>query len=168
MMTAEETQMTADLLQFEHTGSILLSILSGTMALSGIVLAMASLVSPGGLRGKLKPVRLLSTVLCLVAGAAGCMYFFNGSGDAAAQNGQDRERTTEQVQQWARDTYGVTVDGDEAWRMVGEIAPPHFTGGGVYTVKDGERLLEVKLSESRDGTFHLVQTRAELPPAGKD
>lgn len=160
--------MTADLLQFEHTGSTTLSFIIGTAALAVIVFAVASLTSLEDSRDKLKPVRLLATILCLVAGVAGIIYSVNSFDDVRAQNEQHRERTTALVQQWAEETYGVTVDDDEAWEMVGGITHPVLLGGGTYTVLNGGRLLKVELDESKDGSFHLVQMSEELALAEKD
>lgn len=96
------------------------------------------------------------------------MYLAGSRGDAAAQNEDYQEHATALVQEWTEGAYGVTADDDEAWRMVSGISHPTLPGDRTYTVMDGERLLEVKLTESADGTFHPVQTSAELPLAEKD
>ena len=55
------------------------------------------------------------------------------------------------------DTYGVTVDEGEADNMAKAITNIWSGSSRQFTVKDGERVMEVKLSEAKDGAFHLVQ-----------
>lgn len=68
----------------------------------------------------------------------------------------------EAVQDWAVSSYGVSVEDREAKSMAREILGSATPSGQTYTVEGVDGILEVKLTATEDGTFHMVQTAAEL------
>lgn len=142
--------------------TVSLGVLMLILACILIAAAVAAFLGTEQKRAKRKPKQLL-VALAYLAFAAGCSI-----GGVICIMEWDRQQpaadsNSDAVQDWATSSYGVAVDDREAKSMAREILGSKATPADqTYTVQGADGILEVKLTETEDGTFHLVQTAAEL------
>lgn len=152
--------MNADLLTTAqpYLNSLFVAVLSFIVSL--VVLLMAIAVFPYEKRWY-RSKWLLTSIGCLIvsglttAGGVLCIQ------DWIEQPGRDAGNISA-VREWVEPTYGVSVTDAEALSMAKAISGPRLVAE-TFALESADGILEVKLIEVEDGTFHLMQQSAELP-----
>lgn len=155
--------MTADLFEIEYSEveSLLLAISLIFMAI--VFLVAAATVFPfrkGWYKSRRMPAGLGLLVAAGVLGTVAASFFNDWKEQppiGAARVGI--------VQEWAETTYGVAVSKEEADSIAKAIRNPYRRVNSTFIVEGAAGVIEVKLLEAEDGTFHMVQATAELPLA---
>lgn len=137
---------------------------SAVIALCGIVAALAGfefLGRPGEiskLRGRLLAVLFATGVTAGIVGMA-------TTGLQALHLLEERNAArVSLVQEWASDTYGITL-GDEAAQDIASQAASHYPkDGSSHIVDDGGEHISVVMQPDDDGTMHLFVDRDGLEP----
>ncbi|MCC3292961.1 hypothetical protein [Arthrobacter sp. zg-Y1110] len=156
--------MTAELIAIDSSARD--GLLTGLLALMTAILPLIAAVAvfPFGEKGWYKSRWLLVSIGCL--GLAGA---FIVGGISCLQEWKARPSADEGhigiVQEWAENTYGVTVSDDEAEAMAGAIRSASISAGETFVVEGASGVIEVKLVQDGDAEFHMVQAAAELPLA---
>lgn len=155
--------MTADLLKIDYSEaeSLLLAISLTVFAVA--LLVSAVIVFPfrkGWYKSWRMPAGLTLLIVAGVFGTGGVSFIQEWKGQPpldAAHAGI--------VQEWAETTYGVAVSKEEADSIAKAIRNAYKRVNATFIVEGEAGVIEVKLLEAEDGTFHMVQATAELPLA---
>ncbi|MCC3299356.1 hypothetical protein [Arthrobacter caoxuetaonis] len=156
--------MTPDLLVIDLSArdGLFIALLAFAVALLPVIAAVA--VFPFGEKGWYKSKRLLVSIGCL--GLAGA---FIAGGISFLQEWQENPEPDAGhsgiVQDWAENTYGVTVSDDEADAMARAIRNASSSASETFVVEGASGVIEVKLVQAGDASFRMVQAAAELPLA---